>query len=545
MLELIFPKRIIESQGVSENGDILSNRETQVLLAQPPMMVIPEKGFVVFDFGQEIYGRLHLITQSGPAGEIRIRLGESVAECYAELGEDNAGNYHSLRDCKLPIISYADLMTNDSGFRFARIDVVSGGPLQIRNVFAESKYFSTDNEGYFKSNDETVNKIFDVAKHTTSLCIQNGVVWDGAKRDRLVWIGDFHPEILSIASVYGCIEEIENVLDHGAVYMSNGVWTNCIPAYSAWWLICLNEYYRHYGKKEYVLRQIPVIKKVLAAFNEIVLEDGSISFKNSTLKYFEKNDFFFDWPTNFTEDSYYGWVSIIQYACQETQKLLAEFGENAEMADSLYERLRKNKTIASTFKQVEAWQYLSGRKTAADVKDALLNGGAKGMTGFMGYYILTAAVEAGGNAEVLTMIKDFYGAMLDCGATSFWEDFDVEWMEDQPQGLEEIPTKDRKNIHRDYGKYCYTGLRHSLCHGWTAGVLAFFTRTVLGVKPIAPGYSKVQIKPNLLGLTEVEGRIPTPHGDIYVKHMLQNGELVSDIQLPQGVEIDNNETNIY
>jgi hypothetical protein len=65
------------------------------------------------------------------------------------------------------------------------------------------------------------------------------------------------------------------------------------------------------------------------------------------------------------------------------------------------------------------------------------------------------------------------------------------------------------------------------------------------VKPIAPGYSKVQIKPNLLGLTEVEGRIPTPHGDIYVKHTLKNGELVSDIQLPQGVEIDNNETNIY
>ena len=545
MLELVFPKKIVESQNVSAQGDILSNLETQVLLAQSPMMVIPEKGFVVFDFGKEICGKVHLITQSCPDGEIRIRLGESVAECYAELGEDNAGNFHSLRDCKMPIISYADLMTSDSGFRFARIDVISGGPLCLRNVFAESKYFSTENEGYFKSNDEKINQIFEVAKHTTRLCIQNGVVWDGVKRDRLVWIGDFHPELLSIASSFGCIAEIENVLEHGVVYTANGAWTNCIPAYSAWWLICLNEYYRHYGKKEYVLRQLPTIQKILSAFDAIVMEDGSISYENTFLTSFQGNEFFFDWPTNFTEDSYYGWISIIQHACKETQKLLSEFGEDTELAVSIFERLKKNKTVNSTFKQVEAWQYLADRKAAADVKDALLEGGAKGMTGFMGYYILTAAVEAGGDKEVLQMIKDFYGAMLDLGATSFWEDFDVEWLKDAPQGLEDIPVEGKKNIHKDYGKYCYTGLRHSLCHGWTAGVLAFFTRTVLGVKPIAPGFSKVQIKPNLLGLTEVEGRIPTPQGDICVKHTLKNGEIVSDIKLPQGVEMCNNETDIY
>lgn len=62
----------------------------------------------------------------------------------------------------------------------------------------------------------------------------------------------------------------------------------------------------------------------------------------------------------------------------------------------------------------------------------------------------------------------------------------MEWLNDLPQGVEGIPQKDKKNIHRDYGQYCYKGLRHSLCHGWTAGALAFLVRTILGVQPISP-----------------------------------------------------------
>jgi len=33
------------------------------------------------------------------------------------------------------------------------------------------------------------------------------------------------------------------------------------------------------------------------------------------------------------------------------------------------------------------------------------------------------------------------------------------------------PTK--KDIHGDYGAHCYVGFRHSLCHGWSAGVAKF------------------------------------------------------------------------
>ena len=123
------------------------------------------------------------------------------------------------------------------------------------------------------------------------------------------------------------------------------------------------------------------------------------------------------------------------------------------------------------------------------------------------------------------------------GATSFWEDFDVQWLKEKPQSVDGVPNQEEKNIHRDYGQFCYKGLRHSLCHGWTSGVLAFFVRTILGIKPLTPGGKKVQVKPNLLGLTSAEGRVPTLYGDIYVKHTVLNGEIISEIELPQGIEL--------
>ena len=545
MLEQVFVKNVISTHSAKVRDELYSCRDIQVIMSDTPNIVIKKKGFVIIDFGKELCGRLHILSVDNPEGEIRVRFGESVAECYAELGEYEAGNYHSVRDMKMPALSNADLSTSESGFRFARIDLISGDVFQIRNIYAESKRFTLDKEGWFLSNDETVNRIYEVAKHTLSLCIQNGVVWDGVKRDRAVWTGDFHPELLAITSVYGCLPEIENVLNVGETYVTKGAWVNYIPAYSAWWLVCLNEYYRYYRKETYVAGKLASVKKILSMFDSIVLSDGSIDYGNATSQFFTNHKFFLDWPTNGQDDSYYGWISLLIHACKEARKLLLEFDEDVTLADALLARLLKNGVVDSAYKQVEALQFLTGRKDADGVRNALLAGGAKGMTGFMGYYILTAAAAAGGKEEVLAMMKDFYGGMLQMGATSFWEDFDVEWLKDNPQGVDGIPEQGKKNIHRDYGQFCYQGLRHSLCHGWTAGVLAFFVRTILGIKPVTPGCKKIQVKPNLLGLTNAEGRVPTLYGEIYVKHTLRNGEIISEIQVPEGVEICREETKLY
>jgi hypothetical protein len=47
----------------------------------------------------------------------------------------------------------------------------------------------------------------------------------------------------------------------------------------------------------------------------------------------------------------------------------------------------------------------------------------------------------------------------------------MEWLEGS--GSIDVLDDTKKDIHGDFGAHCYVGLRHSLCHGWSAGVAKF------------------------------------------------------------------------
>ena len=75
-------------------------------------------------------------------------------------------------------------------------------------------------------------------------------------------------------------------------------------------------------------------------------------------------------------------------------------------------------------------------------------------------------------ALAIKLMKEYYSGMLSCGATTFWEDFDLEWLDGSGR-IDELPKEGQKDIHGDFGKYCYKGFRHSLCHAWSSGVIKF------------------------------------------------------------------------
>ncbi len=127
--------------------------------------------------------------------------------------------------------------------------------------------------------------------------------------------------------------------------------------------------------------------------------------------------------------------------------------------------------------------------------------------------------------------------MLDMGATSFWEDFNVSWTNNAFR-IDEMPVNGKKDIHGDYGAYCYKGFRHSFCHGWASGPVPWLTAHVLGIQPLSVGCRTVAIKPDLGNLAWAEGRFPTPLGVIHVRHERgTDGKVKSTINAPEGVEI--------
>src|SRR5690625_975648 len=126
--------------------------------------------------------------------------------------------------------------------------------------------------------------------------------------------------------------------------------------------------------------------------------------------------------------------------------------------------------------------------------------------------------------------------MLSLGATTFWEDFNIEWLENAAR-IDELPKEGEIDVHGTYGDHCYVGYRHSLCHGWASGPTAFLAEYILGIKVEAPGCKRVRIEPNLGDLKWAEGTYPTPYGKISLKHTVKEGKIETEINAPREIEI--------
>ena len=157
-------------------------------------------------------------------------------------------------------------------------------------------------------------------------------------------------------------------------------------------------------------------------------------------------------------------------AAKKAIEVLKRFGKSTDKAEELLCRLLKKDITVESSKSVLGLKYFAVGLDGKD-REKLTAGGAKGMSTFMSYYVLKA-VASFDKAKAVEMLKTYYGAMLKKGATTFWEDYNIDWTENSCR-IDERPKDGEKDIHGDFGAYCYVGFRHSLCHGWSAGVIRF------------------------------------------------------------------------
>jgi hypothetical protein len=164
-----------------------------------------------------------------------------------------------------------------------------------------------------------------------------------------------------------------------------------------------------------------------------------------------------------------------------------------------------------------------------DRREILSNQPLQGISAFLGYYMLkTLPINT-----ALDVVRRFWGGMLDRGATTFWESFRIDWLENSGR-IDEITPPGLKDLHADFGDHCYQGLRHSLCHGWGCGPMAYLSERVLGVKFLSPGGTIIKVIPELGGLEYVHGKYPCAGGVVEVTAD-RSGKV--DIAAPAGVEV--------
>ena len=537
-MKILYPSEIVWTSGKIDNVKNLSVKKSeQIGLTETVTTVMNGKSSAVIDFGKEIAGSVRILcyTVKKPDNKIRLRFGESVSEVMHGIGEKNSTNDHSVRDMTVELENFSDMVFGKTGFRFIRIDSLSENSVfEIKSVLAETDIFSKKFIGNFSCDDQTVNKIFNTAAYTLRLCLQNGMIWDGIKRDRLVWIGDIHPEMMSVTCLFGSLSNIEKSLTFVKEQSPLPSWMNNIPMYSFWWIIILHDYYIQNNNYDYLIKQKEYIVNLVGYIDGFVKENGETDFPSN----------FIDWPTHDEDgtdfvklqDELAGVNALAEIAFKKAKKLLEIIGEDTSVCSHILEKLSRKTFKVKKYKQIAALESLAGVKNEYN-RELLLDGGAEGMSTFMSYYILKAVSDYGDYNEALNMTRDYYGGMLKMGATTFWEDFDIKWM-DNAVGIDKMPIEGKTDIHGDFGAYCYKGLRHSMCHGWSSGVIPYLMRVVLGVEVVEAGCKKVRINPHLSGLKFVKGEYPTPYGVIKIEHTLKaDGTVESNIEAPNEVEI--------
>jgi hypothetical protein len=464
----------------------------------------------LLDFGRETFGFVKFHNLKG-SGNLNIYYGESREEAL------NTEKCETLDCFTFEARETGDFIIPES--RAFRYVYVENHALSFDSVSMLYEYLPLEYRGSFKCSDEQLNKIWDISAYTLHLTTREFFI-DGIKRDRWVWSGDAAQSYLMNYYLFFDSPSVQRTILNlrGKNPVSGHI--NTIMDYTFYWFISIYDYYTYTGDAAFIEMIYPRMQSLMAY---------CLSRRNSNgmMEGLAGDWVFLDWAD--FEMSKAGELSFEQLLfCRslETMALCADIVNRPQdklkykkLADDLSVQLfsvfwseEKQAFIHNREKRIPSGQVtpytnifailfgcLDNEKMQAVKQNVLINPDAlKITTPYMRFYELEALCKLGEHRHVLQEIRNYWGGMLNLGATSFWEKYNP-----AENGTEHLAM-----YGRPYGK--------SLCHAWGASPLYLLGKYFLGVQPQQAGYQTFNIQPVLSGLQWMEGCVPTPNGEIRV-----------------------------
>jgi hypothetical protein len=484
---------------------------TQFKLAtreMPARQVQRKQDSILVDFGEETIGFVKLKNLRGK-GKVALYYGESLEEATSTETCETLDRF--------TVDSSAGDFTSSNARAMRYVNIVLDEGMSADDVSLMYQYLPLEQRGSFRSSDEELNRIWDVSLRSLQLNTREFFI-DGIKRDHWLWSGDALQSYLM--NYYSFFEGDAVKRTTWALRGADPVdmHINTILDYSLYWFIGIQDYFRYTGDEAFVRsiypRMVTLMDFVLARRNADGMLEG------------QPGDWVFvDWAPMPTD----GELAVIQLLFARSLESMADSatlvkddaraGRYRQLAVDLRARIMqtfwdpqrqafihrrkdgKLDTLVTRHPNMFAlmFGYLDQAQQEAVKRNVLLNEHVQKITTpYMRFYELAALAESGQQAYVTGQVKDYWGGMLRDGATCFWEQYDP-----KQKGVERYAM---------YGK----PFGMSLCHAWGASPLYLFGRYYLGVKPTAPGYAAYVVEPNLGGLKWIDGKVPTPHGEIAV-----------------------------
>ena len=213
----------------------------------PAVAVARTDGGILVDFGRETTGFVKLKNVAG-SGKVTLYYGESKEEALSEEGAETLDRF-TLADHRGDFVA-----PTSRAMRYVNIRFDAG--LRIADVALLYEYLPVTRRGTFKSSDDELNRIWDVAQRTLELNTREFFI-DGVKRDHWVWSGDAVQTYLMNYYTFFDGDTVKRTTWalRGADPVDMHI--NTILDYSLYWFIGVRDYYQYTGDADFVKSVYP------------------------------------------------------------------------------------------------------------------------------------------------------------------------------------------------------------------------------------------------------------------------------------------------
>ena len=495
---------------------------------------------ITLDFMREVSGYPEIFIQGSNGGRIDIGYSERL-EPDGTVNPNRWGG---------PPVRYADRLFLRSGeqkfytldpraFRYMRLDIYDNpAPLTIHTRIVASGY-PVEYKGEFDCSDALLNRIWEVGRYTTELCMDDAFM-DCPWRERGQYLGDLAVEMRIAAYAFGDTLLARRGLAQfplGAnekgwfpgVYPAEPPWDPVLPTFCFLWLLALWDYFLLSGDRSLLEEVWPAVDRLTRTMSERD-EDGLLA--NLPTKGFVDHAPVQDEGQSTSVNAFAVWGLQAAGRIARAIGIPGRGGELEILASDIRDAIndmmwdngrsvyidgyrdgQPNPTISEHSNILCALVGIADAGQTARILDGVLadtdNAEIVRMASpYFAYYYLRLLFKHNRHEQALAFIRRRWGAMIEAGATTFWEMWEP---------------------------------NHSLCHAWSAGPTFDLMAEFAGIRAHQPGYEEFAVHPQPCHLTWIRCSVPTPKGDIvfgYHRQFKINMKNPNGPQIPQGLVVN-------
>ena len=406
--------------------------------------------------------------------------------------------------------------------RYLELTVTTGDvPVTLERLSLRSTRYPLKTEGGFKASDEQFSRFLPIAERAMQMC-SHETYMDCPYYEQLMYVGDTRLEVLTTYAMTPDARLPRKALLLFDWSRRNSGFTQSrypsrvcqiIPPFSLWWVCMVHDYWMWRNDEAFVKDRMPGVRAVTEAFRLLLRPDGLIGAPNGW-NFTDWVNEPLTWQAGVPPKAEFAQSSILNLHFALTLLLKAEI-ETSLGEHDLAKRDRTTATMLTEAVMRIFWDEKRGL-IADDANHEFFSEHAQCLA------ILGGLL----NEEKCQIIGNSLCSASDLSKTTiYFSHYLFETLRLLRKGelfFERLKLWFQLTEHGFKTTFESPEPSRSDCHAWGAHPLFHCYATILGIRPDAPGFSRVRIAPMPGSLKQVSGTLPHPQGEIEVK--LERGE---------------------